>query len=258
MNRAVVKRLLNEKAKQFNNPSFIKNDPISIPHLFEKKQDIEISGLFSAALAWGQRKTIIENNIKLMQLMEMSPYEFITQHEEKDLERFSGFVHRTFNTTDLLYFIYFLKNYYQTHSSLEDAFVPLAQTNEEYGYDALRQFHHIFFSLDILSQRTRKHIATPERNSACKRLNMYLRWMVRRDDKGVDFGIWARILPSQLICPLDVHVQRVARSLQLLTRKQNDWKAAIELTRNLRMFNHDDPVIYDYALFGLGVMEKWR
>jgi uncharacterized protein (TIGR02757 family) len=246
-----IKALLDLKADQFNRPDFIKNDPISIPRRFRKKQDIEISALFAATLAWGQRKTIIANCNKLMTLMDNAPHDFITNHKEHDLKRFSDFKHRTFNPTDLLYFLEFLKWYYSRYTSLEEAFVA---DNIETG---LVNFHDLFFSLPDFPRRTIKHISTPARKSACKRINMYLRWMVRDDDRGVDFGIWKKIRPSQLICPCDVHVDRVARKLNLIKRKQVDWQTALELTANLRELDPVDPVRYDFALFGLGVEEKF-
>ena len=244
-----IKALLDLKADQFNRPDFIKDDPISIPHRFKKKQDIEISGLFAATLAWGQRKTIIGNCNRLMEWMDNDPHQFIVNHNDNDLKRFESFKHRTFNFTDLSYFLRFLKWYYSKYISLEEAFV--ADTIET----GIVNFHDLFFSLPDYPRRTIKHISTPERKSACKRINMYLRWMVRNDDKGVDFGIWNKIKPSQLICPCDVHVDRVARKLKLIKRKQVDWQTAVELTANLRKLDPDDPVKYDFALFGLGVAE---
>jgi len=251
MKFADIKSLLDLKADQFNRPDFIKNDPISIPHRFRKKQDIEISGLFAATLAWGQRKTIIANCNRLVEWMENAPYDFVVNHKETDLERFSNFKHRTFNPTDLFYFIRFLKWYYSKYASLEDVFV--ANTIEA----GLMNFHDLFFSLPDFPKRTIKHISTPAKKSACKRINMYLRWMVRNDNRGVDFGIWKKIKPSQLICPCDVHVDRVARKLKLIKRKQVDWQTALELTENLRKLDPADPVKYDFALFGLGIEEKF-
>lgn len=252
MKFADIKSLLDHKADQFNRPDFIKNDPIQIPHRFRKKQDIEISGLFAATLAWGQRKTIITNCNRLMEWMENAPHHFILSHTESDLKRFRDFRHRTFNPTDLFYFIRFLSWYYKKYDSLEDAFA--GNTTEE----RIAGFHDLFFSLAGFPKRTIKHISTPVRKSACKRINMYLRWMVRDDDRGVDFGIWRKIKPSELICPCDVHVDRVARRLKLIKRKQVDWQTAIELTANLRRMDAEDPVKYDFALFGLGVEEKFR
>jgi len=253
LKKNTLKEFLDSKVDLYNQPSFIKNDPICIPHLFSKKQDIEIAGLFAATFAWGNRTTIIQKSKELMQLMDNAPYDFCLHHSEKELKSVSAFKHRTFNTTDLLYFIEFFKFHYSKHKSLEVAFTKHGKTVEE----MLKGFHHYFFSLEYIPARTKKHIATPERKSSCKRLNMFLRWMVRQDDKGVDFGIWKKISPSQLICPIDVHVARVAKRLNILTRKQTDWQAAIELTEYLRTLGKNDPVKYDFALFGLGVMEKY-
>jgi uncharacterized protein (TIGR02757 family) len=253
-NLSELKELLDAKAEQYNQPGFIDLDPILIPHQFSKKQDIEIAGLFAATLAWGQRVTIINNCRKLLAWMDHDPHTFILHHRENDLKPFLDFRHRTFNATDTLYFIAFLKWYYERYNSLEDAFAvsPEEPTVEK----GLINFHNLFFSLPDYPQRTKKHIATPERKSACKRLNMYLRWMVRIDNKGVDFGIWKNIKPAQLICPCDVHVERVARKLRLIKRKQTDWLMAVELTDNLRKLDPSDPVKYDFALFGLG-LEKF-
>jgi len=248
-----LKQFLDLKLKQFNNPDFIGSDPVSIPHLFHKKQDIEIAGFFASIFAWGKRSTIINKTKSLMELMDNAPFQFCTQHELKELKRFMDFRHRTFNPTDLLYFIAFLKYHYASHTSLETAFTMHGHTIEE----MLIGFHNYFFSIEDAPVRTRKHIATPQRNSSCKRLNMYLRWMVRKDKSGVDFGIWEKISPAELICPLDVHVARVARRLGLLKRKQTDWQAALELTAQLRMLDKKDPVKYDFALFGLGIFEKY-
>lgn len=244
---------LNSKVDLYNQPSFISADPVCIPHLFTKQQDIEIAGFFAAIFAWGNRATIINKSRELMQLMDMTPHDFCINHSDKDLKKLLHFKHRTFNTTDLLYFIAFLKSHYTKYKSLEAAFTMHGKTVEE----MLTGFHHYFFSLDAIPERTKKHIATPERKSTCKRLNMFLRWMVRKDGQGVDFGLWGNISPSGLICPIDVHVARVARRLNILNRKQTDWLAAMELTTYLRTLDKDDPVKYDFALFGLGVMEKY-
>ncbi|MCX6318176.1 MAG: TIGR02757 family protein [Bacteroidetes bacterium] len=249
-----LKKLLDKKVDYYNQPSFIKDDPISIPHRFSKKQDKEIAGFFAAVFAWGNRTTIINKSAELMALMDHAPHAFCTQHQPADLKKLLGFKHRTFNTTDLLYFIEFFRQHYSQHKSLENAFTRGGDTMEK----MLAGFHHYFFSLPDIPARTRKHIATPERKSSCKRLNMYLRWMVRKDKKGVDFGIWNTISPAQLICPLDLHVARVARGLQILQRKPSDWLAATELTDYLRILDPEDPVKYDFALFGMGVMEKFR
>lgn len=244
---------LNAKVEQFDQPSFIKDDPISIPHMFTKKQDIEIAGFFAAIFAWGNRTTIINKSKELLILMDNDPYRFCLFHKESDLKKLLSFKHRTFNTTDLLYFIEFFRFHYTKSKSLETAFTMHGKDIET----MLNGFHHYFFSLEDVPLRTRKHIASPEKNSTCKRLNMYLRWMVRKDTHGVDFGIWKNISPAQLICPIDLHVARVARRFGLLKRKQTDWLAAVELTDSLKKFDPSDPVKYDFALFSLGIMEKY-
>lgn len=245
--------LLNNKAAQYNQPFFIPNDPISIPHLFTKKQDIEIAGFFAAIFAWGNRTTIISKSKELLQRMDNAPHDFIQTHSPKNLKRFLHFKHRTFNSTDLLYFISFLQMHFKNNQSLETAFTIHGDTIEK----MLTGFHHYFFSLPDVPVRTKKHISTPEKKSTCKRLNMFLRWMVRRDGNGVDFGIWKNISPARLICPIDVHVARVARKLGILQRKQTDWQAALELTQYLQTLDKKDPVKYDFALFGLGAVEKF-
>lgn len=244
---------LNTKVDEYNQPSFIKSDPISIPHLFTQKQDIEIAGFFAATFAWGNRTIIINKSKELMQLMHMQPYEFILNHTDNDLKSLQHFKHRTFNATDLLYFIEFLKYHYSQHKSLETAFTKWGNSVEE----MLTGFHHYFFSLEDAPNRTKKHVATPYKNSNCKRLNMFLRWMVRQDNKGVDFGVWKKISLSQLICPIDVHVARVAKRFGLIHRKQMDWQTALELTAYLKTLDKNDPAKYDFALFALGVVEKF-
>jgi uncharacterized protein (TIGR02757 family) len=253
-------RFLNDKVEEYNRPSFIPADPISIPHRFSVRQDIEIAGFFTAIFSWGNRTTIINKTTELMQMMDNAPWQFVLHHSDTELKRLMEFRHRTFNATDLYYFVHFFRHHYTRYDSLEDAFLqtpaplppgPAAMTA------ALTGFYHYFFSLDDTPPRTYKHIASPEKNSSCKRLNMYLRWMVRKDDRGVDFGLWTRIRPSQLVCPLDVHVARVARRLGILTRTQTDWQAALELTEYLITLDREDPAKYDFALFGLGVMEKF-
>ncbi|MBT8220779.1 MAG: TIGR02757 family protein [Bacteroidia bacterium] len=256
MKQADLKSYLNQAVDRFNHTSFIEKDPISIPKQFSKKQDIEISGFWVAMLSWGQRVTIINKANELMGLMDHSPYEFIKGHEESDRKKFLDFKHRTFNDIDTLYFLEWLQRYYTKHDSLEDAFAMHMNDHTENVEKALVGFQDLFFSLPDAPQRTHKHVATPTRKSTCKRLNMFLRWMVRSDDRGVDFGIWKKIQPSQLVIPLDVHVDRVARSLGLIQRKQTDWQTAVELTNRLKQFNEQDPVIYDYALFGLGILAK--
>lgn len=249
MNTKYIHNLLEEKLAYYNHPRFIADDPICIPRSFSLQQDKEIMGFWAAVLAWGQRKTIINKCKELVERMDGTPYEFIINHSESDLKSIEGFKHRTFNDTDALYFISFFKNHYSQHSSLESAFVSPSQTAEE----SLGNFYRYFFSFDDAPQRTRKHIASPTKKSACKRINMFLRWMIRQDDNEVDLGLWKNIPTSQLVCPLDVHVDRVARKLGLLKRPQSDWLAATELTNNLKKLDANDPVKYDFALFGLGL-----
>ena len=250
-----LKPFLDSKVEQYNQPGFIKNDPISIPHQYTKKQDIEISGFLAATLAWGQRITIINKASELLEMMDNSPHDFLLHHTLDELKSFEKFKHRTFNGTDALYFIEFLSQYYRKHKSLEDAFA--SDHSGETVEENLIGFYHLFFSLPDFPSRTRKHLATPERKSACKRINMFLRWMVRKDNHGVDFGLWTKISPSQLICPCDLHVERVARKLKLIRRKQMNWETALELTANLRKLDPRDPAKYDFALFGLGIEEKF-
>jgi len=256
MNKKDLREFLDKKVEEYNQTYFIKNDPISIARLFNKKQDIEIAGFFAAIFSWGNRATIINKSKELMQRMDNDPHAFITQHTENDLKKLIDFRHRTFNTADLLYFIEFLSLHYFKNKSLENAFTSGINRNDNTVENGLNAFRKYFFIYEH-EKRTEKHIAAPAMNSTCKRLNMFLRWMVRRDDKGVDFGIWKNISPSQLICPIDVHVARVARKLGILKRKQTDWRAAVELTEYLRTLDKQDPVKYDFALFGLGVMEKF-
>ncbi|MBO9682628.1 MAG: TIGR02757 family protein, partial [Flavisolibacter sp.] len=228
-----LKEFLNRKVDEYNQPSFIEYDPICIPHSFTKKEDIEIAGFFASIFAWGNRTIIINKSKELMKLMDNAPHDFIIHHSEKDLKQLLEFKHRTFNVTDLLYFILFLKHHYQNSKTLETAFSKWMDKGDETIEKALIGFHDYFFSLEDAPVRTRKHIATPKRNSTCKRLNMFLRWMVRKDNYGVDFGIWNAISPSQLICPIDVHVARVAKRFNLIQRKQIDWQTALELTSHL-------------------------
>jgi uncharacterized protein (TIGR02757 family) len=252
-----LKDFFDKKVEEYNQPSFIKDDPICIPHSFTKKQDIEIAGLFAALFAWGNRTIIIKKSKELLQRMDNAPYDFVIHHNERDLKKLLNFKHRTFNDTDLLYFIAFLNFHYNKYESLEGAFYKWMNRKDENVENALNGFQQYFFSLEDAPTRTKKHIASPAKNSSCKRLNMYLRWMVRRDNKGVDFGLWKKISPSQLVCPIDVHVARVATRFNLLTRKQVDWLAALELTAYLRELDSKDPAKYDFALFGLGVVEKF-
>lgn len=251
-----LKRFLDKKVREYNQPVFIDTDPISIPHSFSKKQDIEIAGFFAAVFSWGNRTTIINKSGELMMLMENSPYDFCIHHSDNDLKRLLAFKHRTFNATDLLYFITFFKMHYNKYNSLENAFTKWMNKKELTVENGLNGFYNYFFSLPDVPERTKKHIATPEKRSSCKRLNMFLRWMVRSDTKGVDFGIWKNISPAQLVCPVDVHVARIARELKLLHRRQIDWQAALDLTAFLRTLDKADPVKYDFALFGTGVMEN--
>lgn len=251
-----LREYLDEKVDYYNRPAFIPDDPIAIPHAYSKIQDIEITGFWVAVLAWGQRKTILNKARELFSLMDNAPYDFVMNHSENDLKRFLTFKHRTFNAEDTLYFIAFFRHFYSTHDSLEDAFSSGIQAQDETVEQGLITFHELFFELPFAPGRTRKHVATPARKSACKRINMFLRWMVRRDDCGVDFGLWKSISPSQLVCPCDVHVDRVARRLGLITRKQTDWLTAVELTEQLRILDPADPIRYDFALFGLGLEDR--
>jgi uncharacterized protein (TIGR02757 family) len=251
-----LRKLLDERVALYDTPAFIPADPISIPHRFSKKQDIEIAGFFAATLAWGIRTTIINNCTRLMQWMDGAPHDFILHHQPEDLKKMLGFAHRTFNATDLLYFIETLQRHYQQYSSLEDAFMPQKSFEEDNVGPALIHFHNYFFSGEH-PERTRKHVSTPARGSACKRLCMFLRWMVRKDDAGVDFGIWKKISPAQLVCPMDVHVARVAHRLGLIADEKANWRSALELTDTLRQWRPEDPAVYDYALFGLGAEERF-
>jgi len=253
LNRSELKNFLDFKVEQYNTPEFIQTDPVKIPHLFQKKEDIEIAGFLTATIAWGNRKSILKNSEKLMNLLDMSPYEFIMNHEPDDLDRLEGFVHRTFNAEDLKYFITALRNIYLQHTGMEHIFSKYAEENSL--QPAIHHFKKIFFELPH-QKRTEKHVSDPLKNSAAKRLNMFLRWMVRNDNNGVDFGIWNNLSPAQLSCPLDVHSGNVARKLGLLDRKMNDSMALAELDLNLRKMDPVDPVKYDFALFGLGVFEN--
>ncbi|RYY71019.1 MAG: TIGR02757 family protein [Chitinophagaceae bacterium] len=250
-------QFLDEKVAAYNRPFFIKEDPVSIPHLFSKKQDIEISGFFAAIFAWGIRTTIINKTRELMSLMDNAPHDFCLNHSDEDLKKLLSFKHRTFNATDLLYFVSFFKEHYTHHSSLETAFSQFMHPGDEDVEKGLNGFYQYFFSLEHVPARSLKHIACPAKKSACKRINMFLRWMVRNDKAGVDFGLWKNILPAQLVIPLDLHVARVAAQFHLLERTQSDWMAAKDLTRVLRTFDPKDPCKYDFALFGLGVLEKF-
>lgn len=249
-----IKTFLDLKAAEYEQLSFIEKDPISIPHLFSKLQDVEIAGLFAATLAWGNRTSIIRSCQRLLEMMDHAPYDFILNHRDSDLKPMLSFVHRTFNATDLLYFIDWLKWFYQDNESLETAFFPNKNMSVK---AALMGFNELFFSLPDAPGRTHKHVSNPQKKSACKRLNMFLRWMVRKDSP-VDFGIWKRVASSELMIPLDTHTGQVSRRLGILKRKQNDWKAVEELTCFLKILSPEDPVRYDYALFALGAEERYR
>lgn len=254
MTQAELKEFLDEKVILYNNPKFIESDPIQIPHSYTLKEDIEISGFLSATIAWGNRKMIINNAKRLMEIMGNSPYDFIMNHQEHNLEHLSHFVHRTFNSIDAVYFIKSLQNIYQNHDGLESVF---AKHQEKSSLQkSISEAKKVFFEIEH-PQRTTKHFSDPMNGSAAKRINMFLRWMIRQDNCGVDFGIWKTISPSAVSCPLDVHSGNVARKLGLLTRKQNDAKALLELDTNLRKLDPNDPSKYDFALFGLGVFEKF-
>ena len=254
MKKAELKEFLNKKVILYNNPKFIESDPIQIPHQFSLKEDIEVAAFLTAIISWGNRTMIIRNATKMMHLLDESPYDFIINHQEKDLEKLHQFVHRTFNNIDLQCFIKSLKHIYLNHGGLEKTLL-IKDTSTTYQ-TTIHQFKKVFFEVDH-QQRTQKHISDPLKNSAAKRINMFLRWMVRNDKSGVDFGIWKTHNPANLSCPLDVHSGNVARKLKLLLRKQNDWKAVAELDKNLRNLDKNDPVKYDFALFGLGVFEKF-
>ncbi|MFL0162670.1 TIGR02757 family protein [Aquirufa salirivi] len=251
--------LLNNKVAFFNHPRFIEHDPISIPHLFSQQQDIEIMGFWVAMLAWGQRKTILQKGRELIDLMDGAPYDFVMNHQSKDLQRFESFKHRTFNSTDTLYFLSFFQRHYQQHPSLEMAFTQGEFNSENESIEqALNGFYGYFFDCEWAPKRTKKHVSAPLKNSACKRLCMFLRWMVRKDEAGVDFGIWSKISPKQLICPLDVHSQRTAEKLGLVKTGPTTWKKALELTHVLKQVDATDPVKYDFALYGMGIEDKTR
>jgi uncharacterized protein (TIGR02757 family) len=254
MTKAELKVFLDEKVAQYNHPKFLEDDPIQVPHQFTKKEDIEISGFLTATIAWGNRKSIINNAIRLMELLDNAPHDFVIGHSETDLEKLLPFVHRTFNGMDLQYFLQSLKNIYQNHGGLESIFSKYQE--QDSLQLAISKFKEVFFELPHLP-RTQKHVSDPIKGSAAKRINMFLRWMVRDNSTGVDFGLWKSLKSSQLSCPLDVHSGNVARKLKLLKRKQNDAKALAELDRNLRKLDSIDPVKYDFALFGLGVFEKF-
>jgi uncharacterized protein (TIGR02757 family) len=254
MKQTELKEFLDEKVALYNHPKFIKSDPIQIPHLFSKKEDIEIAAFMTATISWGNRKIIIQNASKLMELLDNTPFDFVMNHQENDLKSFENFVHRTFNSLDLQQFVKSLKHIYQKYEGLENA-LSVSPSDNNYQ-SAIHHFKKIFFEISH-ENRTQKHISDPMKNSAAKRINMFLRWMVRNDTCGVDFGIWKMHNPANLSCPLDVHSGNVARKLGILKREQNDWKALTELDKKLRKLDKNDPVKYDFALFGLGAFEKF-
>jgi uncharacterized protein (TIGR02757 family) len=248
-----IKELLDAKVELYNQPAFIENDPICIPHLFNNRKDIEIIGFWIAMLSWGQRTTIINKGKELCDIMDYAPYDFIMNAGDKDYQRLETFKHRTFNGGDALSFASFFRWYYQQYETLESVFIDCDGSDEGRGIAKIKT---LFLESPDFLPRTKKHIASPCNNSSCKRINMFLRWMVRKDERGVDFGLWHQIDPKNLMIPLDVHVHRVATNLGLLTRKQADWKSVVELTKLLRIMDSNDPVRYDYALFGMGIKEK--
>ena len=253
MNLTELKAFLDEKVVEYNQPKFVESDPIQIPYQFQQKEDIEIAAFLTATIAWGNRTMINKNAKRMMELLGNSPYDFVMYHTEEDLEPLESFVHRTFNGTDFKFFIKALKNIYKNHGGLETVFFT---RKDEQLQQTISKFKEVFFSISH-PERTRKHVSDPNKGSAAKRINMFLRWMVRNDNTGVDFGIWKTLSPSQLSCPLDVHSGNVARKLGILKRKQNDGKALLELDTALRKLDPNDPVKYDFALFGLGVFEKF-
>ncbi len=249
-----LKEFLDEKAELYNQFSFIESDPIQIPHRFSVKEDIEISGFLAATLAWGNRKMIINKLNELMDRMGNSPFDFVMNYSDENFDKIETFKHRTLNSVDLDFYMKSLRNLYENHGGLESAF-QFEKTHAD-SFQAIENFRSIFLEIPH-ETRSQKHLSSPAKGSAAKRINMFLRWMVRKDNQGVDFGIWNSISPSQLVCPLDVHSGNVARHLGILTRKQSDWKAAMELHHKLKEFDPNDPTKYDYALFGLGVFEKF-
>jgi len=249
-----LRDFLNQKVIQYNKPEFVTSDPIQVPKKFSKLQDIEIAAFFAATIAWGNRTSIIKNAENLMERMGNNPYDFVLNASNKDLESLRGFVHRTFNEVDALFFVKALRGIYTKHQSLENLFLPTV--SEVNLHEGICRFRKVFFDTPY-PPRTSKHVSNPHKGSAAKRLHMFLRWMVRRDKNGVDFGLWKNIDPALLSCPLDIHSGNVARKLGLLKRKQNDLKALIELDNQLRKLDPQDPVKYDFALFGLGVFEKF-
>lgn len=246
-----LKEYLDFKANQYEHPSFLESDPLKLVHLFTKKEDCEIIGFLVATIAWGNRKSIISSAERLIEIMKNEPYHFVMNY--RNIKQLKNFVHRTFNHQDLDFFIRSLQNIYAKHKGLESAFT----TNQDYPEIKSRilNFRNLFLEISH-EQRSKKHISNPLQNSACKRINMFLRWMVRSNNRGVDLGIWTSISTAELLLPLDVHTSRNARMLGLLSRKQDDWNALEELMEKLRKMDPTDPVKYDFALFGIGVNEK--
>jgi uncharacterized protein (TIGR02757 family) len=253
LSSAELKEFLDQKYLEFNTPDFIEKDPISIPHQFTKKEDIEISGFLTAIISWGNRASIVKDANQLLGMMDCTPFDFITHASESDFKPFRSFYHRTFNGDDCIFFLQALKKIFRDFGGLEFCF---NRVNENGMKGRISEFRQKFLYTSHL-KRSEKHLSDPSKGSSAKRLLMFLRWMVRNDSRGVDFGIWNEIKPSELICPLDIHVGNVARKLGLLKRKSSDWQAAEELTARLRKFDPEDPVKYDFALFGLGIYEKF-
>jgi uncharacterized protein (TIGR02757 family) len=254
MKPAELKEFLDEKVEKFNNPAFIQSDPVQVPKQFTQKKNIEIAAFLTATIAWGNRPAIIKNALRLMEMMNNRPYEFITDAPSSEFAVFNRFVHRTFNGNDCIYFVRSLQNIYANHGGLQRVFEKGFRI-EGSAMAALIHFHSVFF--ELRGERTRKHVANVAKGASAKRLNMFLRWMVRNDNHGVDFGLWKNISPSALMLPLDLHTGNAARKLGILKRRQNDWKAVEEVTCALRKFDPEDPVKYDFALFGLGIFEKF-
>ncbi len=252
-----LRDFLELKYEQYNRPDFIESDPIQIPHLFRKQEDIEIAAFLTSTIAWGQRQSIINNARWLMKIMDDAPFDFVINSQPSDIKLFEQFVHRTFNFNDCFYFVQSLKNIYQNHRGLKNFFEETYSKTEKIA-EVLIEFRKLFFSLPVDNQHVLKHISDVSKNSAAKRLNLFLMWMVRKDNRGVHFGLWNKIDSSALKIPLDVHVGNVAREISLLARKQADWQAVTELTDNLKQFDKNDPVKYDFALFGLGIFENWK
>ena len=255
MNEQELKDFLDLKADQYNHPNFIENDPIQIPHRFSLKQDIEISGFLTATISWGNRKSIIKSAEKMMGFLGNSPYDFVMNFNENHLKSIENkAVHRTFNSDDFIYFLQSLQKIYQQNESIENLF--LIQQNETNFYHSLERFRNDFLNLNE-DHRAKKHISSTYKNSSAKRLMMFLRWMVRKDNRNVDFGIWKNIDQKYLSIPLDVHTGNISRKLNLITRTQNDWKTVSELDLAVRKFDENDPAKYDFALFGLGVSKDF-